>query len=89
MQAAMLAGGLRTRPGQTTDRVPKAMAPVNGKPFLDYELGLLASRGVDDIVLCVGYRGEMIRGHFGDGSGFGVRIRYSSEGDRLLEGLNR
>ncbi len=64
--------------------MPKAMAPVNGRPFLEYELELLASHGVDDIVLCVGYKGEMIRDHFGDGSGFDVRIRYSSEGDRLL-----
>jgi NDP-sugar pyrophosphorylase family protein len=60
------------------------MAPVNGRPFLEYQLELLRGHGVDDIVLCVGYRGEMIREHFGDGSGFGVSIRYSSEGDRLL-----
>ncbi len=84
MQAAILAGGLGTRLRPLTDRMPKAMAPVNGRPFLEYELELLASHGVDDIVLCVGYKGEAIRGHFGDGSGFGVRIRYSSEGERLL-----
>ena len=84
MQAAILAGGLGTRLRPLTDKVPKAMAPVNGRPFLEYELELLASHGVDDIVLCVGYKGEMIRGHFGDGSAFGVRIRYSSEGERLL-----
>ena len=84
MQAAILAGGLGTRLRPLTDKVPKAMAPVNGRPFLEYELELLASHGVDDIVLCVGYKGEMIRAHFGDGSEFDVRIRYSSEGDRLL-----
>ena len=84
MQAAILAGGLGTRLRPLTDKVPKAMAPVNGRPFLEYELELLASHGVDDIVLCVGYKGEMIRDHFGDGSGFGVKIRYSSEGERLL-----
>ena len=84
MQAAILAGGLGTRLRPLTNRVPKAMAPVNGRPFLEYELELLASHGVDDIVLCVGYKGEVIRSHFGDGSKFGVRIRYSSEGERLL-----
>jgi NDP-sugar pyrophosphorylase family protein len=60
------------------------MAPVNGRPFLEYELELLASHGVDDIVLCVGYKGEMIHEHFGDGGRFGANIRDSSEGDRLL-----
>ena len=84
MQAAILAGGLGTRLRPLTAKVPKTMAPVDGRPFLEYELELLASHGVDDIVLCVGYLGEMVRGHFGDGSKFGVRIRYSSEGDRLL-----
>ena len=84
MQAAILAGGLGTRLRPLTDRVPKAMAPVNGRPFLEYELELLRDHGVDDIVLCVGYKGEMIRDHFGDGKALGVRIRYSSEGDRLL-----
>ncbi|MDG6898642.1 MAG: NTP transferase domain-containing protein [Nitrososphaerota archaeon] len=84
MQTVILAGGLGTRLRPLTNRMPKAMAPVNGRPFLEYELELLASHGVDDVVLCVGYLGEMIRDHFGDGSKFGVRIRYSSEGDRLL-----
>ncbi|MDG6929058.1 MAG: nucleotidyltransferase family protein [Nitrososphaerota archaeon] len=84
MQAAILAGGLGTRLRPLTNRIPKAMAPVNGRPFLEYELELLASHGVDDIVLCVGYLGEGIRAHFGDGARFGVRIRYSSEGERLL-----
>jgi D-glycero-D-manno-heptose 1,7-bisphosphate phosphatase len=60
------------------------MAPVNGRPFLEYQIELLRDSGVDDFVLCVGYRGEDIRDHFKDGRGFGVAIRYSSEGDRLL-----
>ena len=84
MQAAILAGGLGTRLRPLTDRVPKAMVPVNGKPFLEHEIGLLRSYGVDDLVLCVGYKGETIRDHFGDGKRLGVGIRYSSEGDRLL-----
>jgi NDP-sugar pyrophosphorylase family protein len=83
-QAAILAGGLGTRLRPLTEKVPKALAPVEGRPFLQYVLELLASHGVDDVVLCVGYRGEMIRDRFGDGSGLGVRIRYSSEGDRLM-----
>lgn len=84
MQAAILAGGLGTRLRPLTDEVPKAMVPVNGRPFLEYEIELLKDRGVDEIVLCVGYLGEKIRRHFGDGEEFGVRVQYSSEGDSLL-----
>ena len=84
MQAAILAGGLGTRLRPLTDTVPKAMAPVGGRPFLEYEIELLRDHGVDDLVLCVGYKGEMIRDHFKDGKELGVAIRYSSEGDRLL-----
>jgi len=84
VQAAILAGGLGTRLRPLTEMVPKAMAEVNGRPFLEYELELLRSHGVDDIVLCVGYKGEKIRDHFGEGKRFDVRIRYSSEGERLL-----
>ena len=84
MQAAILAGGLGRRLRPLTSRIPKAMVQVDGRPFLEYELDLLKSHGVDDLVLCVGYLGETIRAHFGDGSAFGVRIRYSSEGERLM-----
>lgn len=84
MQAAILAGGFGTRLRPLTRKIPKAMAPVNGRPFLEYQIELLRDSGVDDFVLCVGYRGEDIREHFKDGSDFGVAIRYSSEGDRLL-----
>ena len=84
MQAAILAGGLGTRLKPLTNHVPKAMVQVNGRPFLEYELELLVSHGVDDVVLCVGYLGEMIRDHFEDGSRFNMRIRYSSDGGNLL-----
>ena len=84
MQVAILAGGLGTRLRPLTDKVPKAMAPVNGRPFLEYELELLRDNGVDDIVLCVGYKGEAIRDLFKVGKALGVEMRYSSEGERLL-----
>jgi NDP-sugar pyrophosphorylase family protein len=60
------------------------MVSVNGRPFLEYEIGLLRSEGVDDLVVCLGHLGETVRGHFGDGSRFGVRMRYSEDGPRLL-----
>ncbi len=84
MQAVILAGGLGTRLRPATDMRPKAMVAVDGRPFLEYEVRLLRSEGVDDLVVCLGYLGEMIRGHFRSGRGFGVRMRYSEDGPKLL-----
>jgi NDP-sugar pyrophosphorylase family protein len=81
VQAVILAGGLGTRMRPLTEKTPKAMVPVHGRPFLEYEVELLKSRGVDDLVLCVGHLGEKIEQHFRDGGWFGVRIRYSHDGD--------
>lgn len=79
MQAVILAGGLGTRLQPLTQVIPKPMAPVNGRPFLEYQLELLKKHGIVDIVLCTGYLGEKIEEHFGDGAALGMRIRYSKE----------
>ena len=84
MQAAVLVGGLGTRLGALTRTVPKPMLLVNGKPFLEHEIGLLKRSGIDDLVLCVGHLGEKVEGHFGDGSKWGVRVRYSYDGPKLM-----
>jgi N-acetyl-alpha-D-muramate 1-phosphate uridylyltransferase len=84
LQAVILTGGLGTRLRPITRRVPKAMIEVCGRPFLEYELDLLRKGGVNDIVLCIGYLGEVIQDHFGDGSGFGLKMRYSWDGPRPL-----
>ena len=84
MQAAILAGGLGTRLRPVTRKVPKAMVQVNGRPFLEYEVALLRSSRVDDLVLCLGYLGEQVEEHFGDGKRYGVRMRYSHDGRELL-----
>jgi D-glycero-D-manno-heptose 1,7-bisphosphate phosphatase len=54
------------------------MAPVNGRPFLAYLIQQLRDQGVRRVVLMTGYRGEMIREYFGDGSKVGVDITYSN-----------
>jgi NDP-sugar pyrophosphorylase family protein len=84
MQAAILVGGLGTRLGSLTRSVPKPMVAVAGKPFLEHELGLLKRHEISDFVMCVGYLGEKVEGHFGDGGKWGVRIRYSYDGPKLL-----
>ena len=84
MQMVILAGGLATRLRPLTEDTPKSMVPVHGKPFLEHQIDLLKKHDVTDIVLCVGHLADRIEDHFGDGKRFGVRIRYSRDGDKLL-----
>jgi NDP-sugar pyrophosphorylase family protein len=81
---AILAGGLATRLRPITEKIPKSLVPVVGKPFLAHQLELLKSRGIQRAVLCVGYLGEMIQREFGDGEKYGVKLDYSLDGDKLL-----
>lgn len=83
MQAVILAGGLGTRLRPVVDALPKSMAPMNGRPFLEFQIENLRSRGYTKILLLVGYRAESIVDHFGDGSAFGVNIAYSIEEGQL------
>ena len=86
MQAVILAGGLGTRLKPITERIPKPMVSVAGKPFLAHQISLLARNGVDDIVLCTGYLSEAIESYFRDGAAFGVSFRYSREPEPLGTG---
>ncbi len=79
MQAVILAGGRGTRLYPLTESIPKPMAPVAGRPFLEYQLDFLRRQSITEIVLLVGYLAEQIESHFGDGARFGLRIRYSAE----------
>jgi len=81
---AILAGGLATRLRPITEKIPKSLVPVAGRPFLAHQLELLHARGIRHAVLCIGYLGEMIQRDFGDGSAFGVRLDYSFDGPKLL-----
>lgn len=79
MQIAILAGGLATRLGDLTRNQPKSLVPVLGKPFLEYQFELLKRAGVSNIVLCIGHMGEQIQRRYGNGSRYGVNIKYSLE----------
>jgi NDP-sugar pyrophosphorylase family protein len=80
---AILAGGLATRLRPITEKIPKSLVPVAGKPFLAHQLKLLHARGIRRAVLCIGYLGEMIQRDFG-GEAFGVKLDYSFDGPKLL-----
>jgi NDP-sugar pyrophosphorylase family protein len=81
---AILAGGLATRLRPATEKIPKALIAVAGQPFLAHQLRLLQSAGIRKVVLCAGYRGEMIEEEFGDGSSHGVELTYAFDGPELL-----
>jgi len=81
---AILAGGLATRLRPVTEKIPKSLVPVAGKPFLSHQLELLRARGLRRAVLCVGHLGEMIERDYGDGSAFGIQLEYSFDGPKLL-----
>jgi len=82
--AAVLAGGLATRLRPFTEAMPKAMVEVAGRPFIDHQLDLLRRHGMRHVVLCLGYRGEQVEAHLGDGASRGLELRYSYDGPRLL-----
>jgi NDP-sugar pyrophosphorylase family protein len=84
MQAVVLAGGLATRMRPRTLTVPKAMLEVNGRPFVEWQLEKLAGHGFTDVVMCVAFLADQIEAHVKDGARFGLRVRYSREGERLL-----
>jgi NDP-sugar pyrophosphorylase family protein len=84
LPVAILAGGLATRLQPLTERSPKSLLPIAGRPFLFHQLDLLQRAGIRRVVLCVGHLGELIEAAAGDGHRFGVTIEYSSDADRLL-----
>jgi len=84
VQAVILAGGLATRLRPLTKTVPKAMVPVNGRPFLAHLLELLGNSGITDVVLCVGYMGDQIKEYVRRGEKFGMKIRFGEEKGELL-----
>jgi NDP-sugar pyrophosphorylase family protein len=82
-KAFILAGGVGTRLRPFTYEIPKPMLPVKGRPILEYNIRNLIEHGVNEIVLGIGYKGDLIKEYFGDGSTFGIKIRYSKESKPL------
>jgi NDP-sugar pyrophosphorylase family protein len=80
----VLAGGLATRLRPITHHVPKCLIEVAGRPFIDHQLFLLKNNGLRRVVLCLGYLGEQVAAHVGDGNSFDMEVRYSFDGDKLL-----
>ena len=86
MIAFLLTGGLGTRLRPLTLTTPKPMIPVSGKPFMESQIGLLASVGVKEFVISTGYLYEQVEDYFKDGRKWGVKIHYSREDKPLGTG---
>ncbi len=79
----LMAGGLGMRLRPLTDQIPKPLLKVGTRPVLETIVEGFAEQGFHNIYLCINYKGELIREHFGDGSAFGVNISYLEEKQRL------
>jgi mannose-1-phosphate guanylyltransferase/phosphomannomutase len=77
--AVVVAGGRGVRLGPATDHLPKPMLPVGDKPLLEHQLLWLRRFGVEEVVMCLGYKPEAVTNYFGDGSKWGMRISYQIE----------
>lgn len=80
---AILAGGLATRLRPITEKIPKSLVPVAGRPILAHQLEMLHARGIRHAVLCIGFLGEMIQREFGS-EAYGIKLDYSFDGEKLL-----
>ncbi len=79
MIAVIMAGGKGTRVASVNEALPKPLLPVKGKPVLEWQLECLKRQNITHIVMTIGYLGEQIERHFGDGSRFGVTVEYVRE----------
>ena len=86
MKAMVLAAGQGTRLRPATDRKPKALVRVAGRPMIEYALSLLRHYGIEDIIINLHHLGEQIENRLGDGSSRGLKINYSREAHLLDTG---
>ena len=84
LPVVILSGGLATRMKPITEKIPKAMIDVAGKPFIHWQLIYLKEQGITDVILCIGHLGEVIEHYTGGGSQYGLKLTYSYDGDKLL-----
>ena len=80
----IIAGGVATRLRPITETVPKSMLTVAGKPFIDHQLKLLGKNGIKKVVICSGYLSGQIEDFVGDGSAYGLSVKFSNDGEKLL-----
>jgi NDP-sugar pyrophosphorylase family protein len=80
---AILAGGLSTRLKSLTNKLPKSLLEINGKPFLEWQLKLLEDSGINHVVYCLAHKGDMIRDYLIQRK-TDIKIDFSFDGDSQL-----
>lgn len=85
MKAMILAAGRGRRLRPLTDHLPKSLVEVGGRALIDWHLRALARAGFEAVVINLSWHGKQIRAHVGDGSAFGIEVRYSDEGEQALD----
>ena len=86
MKAMILAAGLGTRLRPLTDHLPKPLLSLEGRPLIEYTLRLLRKYALTEVVINLHYQGDKIKQTLGDGSRWGMKIRYSEESQILGTG---
>jgi len=86
IQLVLMVGGKGTRMGEITKNVPKPMLTLNNKPLLEYTIEWAKKNGVTNILICTGHLSKVIEDYFGDGSNWGISIKYSIEKEPLGTG---
>lgn len=85
MQVVILAGGKGIRIQAIAAEKPKALVPVAGRPFIEYQFALMVGSGLKRVLICAGFQGDQIQQYVGDGARFGIDVSYVfEEPDRLL-----
>jgi NDP-sugar pyrophosphorylase family protein len=79
LDAVVMAAGEGSRLRPLTDRWPKPVLPIDGRPVIGTLLRELASAGFQDVTVVVGHLGDRVRALLGDGSGFGIAVRYADQ----------
>jgi len=78
LKAIILAGGRGKRLKPVTDYIPKPLVPINNIPIIEWQIKYLKKFGVDEVIICTGYKTEMIQNYL-DVKNLGIKIRFSIE----------
>ena len=83
LTGVILAAGRGARISPFSETFPKPFLPIRNKPIMQYQLECMITLGITEIIIVVGYNKEVIINHFGNGSAFGVNIKYVEQEDTL------
>jgi len=86
MKALILAGGRGKRLRPLTDKIPKSLIPIKKKPLIQYTINYLKKFGINEIIVCSGYKSKQIECYLKKNKNFGCKIEYSTEKTSLGTG---